>query len=125
VLADLNAQVMTDLRALYVEVTGDVAGAATLTPQSMAQEVLDKSPEPLLRDAAWRLSRERAGLLTPSSASTVSPVERLLRMIVSLGDTFERQLGQAIGAERAHAVRTEQDGWDTRSMTAPGCPDGR
>jgi hypothetical protein len=128
VLGDLTVHVMTDLRALYVEVTGDFAGAATMAPQSMAQEVLDKSPKPLLRDAAWKLSHERAGLLPPPSAVTVaaaSPVERLLRMIVSLGDTFEQELGQAIGAERAHALREAQDGWETRSITAPGCPESR
>jgi hypothetical protein len=128
VLADLNAQVMTELRALYLEVTGDVAGAGMLTPQAMAQEVLDKSPDPLIRDAAWKLSHERAGLMPLAAASTLTaatPVERLLRMIVSLGDTFERQLGQVIGVDRAHALRVQRDGWDTRSMTAPGCPDSR
>lgn len=108
------------VRGLYVETTGDAAGADTLSVEAMRREIEDKSPrgEPeLLRQ---RLSQERAGLAAPpADLSKTSPFERLLRAFVQLGDQSEAALGKRLGAERAHAIRGE--GWGSRTDSS-GCP---
>ena len=123
VSGEMNARVLGELRAMYVEVTGDKAGADTLEPQALGQEILAKSPEKEVQKVFARLSRERAGLAPPSGGKGGSAAERLMRLMTTLGDAYERELGDAIGAEHAHALRARNNGWDNRSRSSFGCPD--
>jgi hypothetical protein len=122
--AELNQRVLTQLRALYVEVTGDKAGADSLTPQALEEEIEQKSPENVVQQTYFRLSHERAGLQAPPADSAGQPpVERLMRMMTTLGDDYEQKLGAAIGPDRAHQLRADQGGWNSRSQSSHGCPE--
>jgi len=126
VLADFNAKTLASLRALYLEVTGDKTGADTLTPQAMETEIRSKVPEATMAEAMWRLSHERAGLpVPPEDPRNVPAAERFLRIATGTGDEFERELGAAIGPDRARALRAEHGGWGSRSVSSSDCPPGR
>ncbi|HZS37062.1 MAG TPA: hypothetical protein VFF06_09550 [Polyangia bacterium] len=124
VSADMNARVTAQLRALYVELTGDKTGADTLTPHALEAEIYAKSRQKDLRDVYYRMSRERAGLMPPpADVSSAQPIERMQRLMSGLGDTFEADLAQAIGPDHAHALRNQHGGWSSRSVSSYGCPE--
>lgn len=124
--ADFNQKMLAQLRALYVEVTGDKAGADALSPQSLVQEIQQKSPEAAAQQAYWRLSHERAGLLAPpADTSSAPPIERLMRLLTTGGDEYEHELGAVIGPDRARSLREERGSWGSRSSSSYGCPDGQ
>jgi hypothetical protein len=58
----------------------------------------------------------------PADLRGQPPIERMQRLLVSLGDEFEQDLGKAIGPDRAHQMRTINDGWGSRSWSSVGCP---
>lgn len=122
VTGEFTQSMLPQLRSLYVEITGDKDGADTLDTLSMVLEILAKVPEAVQKQAHWRLSHERAGLIpTSTDISTASPFERFLRLEMGAGDTFEKALAAAVGADRAHALRTEQGSWGQR-LSRRGCP---
>jgi hypothetical protein len=121
VAADENARVLKELRALYIEVTGDKGGADSLAPQALENEIMSKSPESVVQQVFFKLSHERAGL--QSTAQGTSAVERLMRLMTGLGDDYEQKLGAALGPDRARQFRAEHNGWDNRSQSSFGCPD--
>jgi hypothetical protein len=123
VRGELNARVLKDLRGLYVEVTGDKTGADSLAPQALENEIMSKSPEEILQQVFYKLSHERAGMAAaPTSTAGEPAAERLMRMMTNLGDDYEQKLGAAIGPDRAHQLRAEQNGWGSRSQASVGCP---
>lgn len=125
VTADFTKSTIDQVRSLYVEVTGDKSGAETLAPEAMMHEIRDKVPPASAKEAYWRLSQERAGLLTPpTDVSSASAFERFLRLQAGGGDAYESALGAAIGADRAHALRTAHGSWPTRFVNSVGCPAG-
>jgi hypothetical protein len=125
VTADFTRSMNDQVRSLYVEVTGDKTGAEALTPQAMMNEIHDKVPSASAKEAYWRLSQERAGLLAPpTDTSGASAFERFLRLQAGGGDAYESALGAAIGVDRAHSLRTAQGGWQTRYVNSVGCPSG-
>jgi hypothetical protein len=108
------------VRSLYVETTGDAAGADQLSVEAMRREIEDKNPREERPLVLQKLSRERAGLAAPPADVTrTSTLERLMRAFVQLGDQSEAALASRIGAERARAIRG--DGWGSRSDSAE-CP---
>jgi hypothetical protein len=107
-------------RTLYIETTGDLAGADSLTSVSMRREIEDKSPPGELNAILQRISQERAGLVAPPpDPSKASPLERLMRAHVELGDESEAAVAKRLGPDRAHAIRGE--GWNNRNDRG-GCP---
>lgn len=111
------------LRALYIEVTGDENGAHVLAAQSLKLEIFDKSSDLSIRQAFQRLARERAGLeRPPSDVSTRTPAERLLRFDLSLGDAYERALAEKLGPKRARQLRLNNEGWLERRDSRASCP---
>jgi ferric-dicitrate binding protein FerR (iron transport regulator) len=123
VMTELQREFQAQLRALYVEVTGDAARAEELSPQSMSSELRDKSPEGEASRINQRIAQERAGLAAPpADPSQLSALERFMRLQAGLGAETERRVGQVLGAERAHAMRSEDGGWGWRQETV-GCPD--
>jgi ferric-dicitrate binding protein FerR (iron transport regulator) len=124
VLGELHQAWVARLRGLYVEVTGDTSHVDTLSPQAMAQEIQDKSPEDEEGRVRARISQERAGLLPPpADFSAAPPIERYLRWLVALGDDTEKALGKVLGPERAHELRSHGGGWPMR-MDMSGCDEG-
>jgi hypothetical protein len=106
VIRDVHSQYRDQLRALYVEVTGDTAGADALSPHALFEEIEDKSPRDEGPRARRRIARERAGLdAPPADPSRLPPLERAFRAQADLGVVTERGLAARLGAERAHALR--------------------
>jgi hypothetical protein len=120
-IKDLYARTPAQLRKLYGEMSGDPATAERLSPSAVFAEILQKAPEGLIAQARTQLARERAGLApAPANLSTTSVVERALRLMVGLGDDFERRIGEKLGPERARSLRPLREGWrNTSSMS--GC----
>jgi hypothetical protein len=111
-----SKDVVAHLRALYLEATGDAVGADALDPQSLMREILEKSPPAAVQAARTEIARERAGL---PSAPSGTIAERYLRYITSVGDSLQRALEPALGAQQAAAVR---DALAESRSSMSGCP---
>ncbi len=123
VYADYHRDTVKALRDLYIEVTGDKKNALLLSPGSLIDEIHDKSPPDEIRHVFQRLARERAGMLQPSvDPSQSSPVERLYRLLTTVGDRVEKQMGAAIGPDLARRYRELADGFGSRSRSNVACP---
>jgi hypothetical protein len=121
VLKELHAEVPGTLRKLFAEMSGDAATAERLSPSTLMSEILQKAPEDLVNQARTRISRERAGLASPpTNLSAVPVVERALRLMVGIGDEFERRLGERVGSARAHTLQKLRESWGS-SSTMSGC----
>jgi hypothetical protein len=123
---EFNARTLKELRALYTEVTGDARGAEALSATALEQEIIHKSAsDDQLRQLFQQISGERAGLRPPSFDPKTAPVaERFFRLVTGMGDQYERALAGAIGASRAHELRTKDNGWGNRHGSSYGCPGG-
>ncbi len=127
VIRAIHAEILTELRKLYIEVTGDVDRAEDLAPEGMAAEIRSKSPAEEAGRVRAAIARERAGLQQPpADLSQLSGLERWMRLQARLGDETERRLAARIGPERARALRAMDRGpWGHR-MEMTGCPrDGK
>jgi hypothetical protein len=130
VLLEVHQAFITDaleqLRAIYVAATGDVDGSRVMAPEALKQEILDKSPEDVVRVAFQRVSRERAGLAAPPvDTQGLTPAERLVRFSTGLGDAYERALASKLGEARARELRKLNGGWSSRHDSSVGCPGPR
>ncbi len=123
VFVDLAASWHARVRALYIEATGDVQGADQLSSHGMGEELQDKAIPGEQQALQRKLSYERAGLLKPpTDLSKASPYERYFRSFAALGEEAERLIAARIGAEKAHALRTQNNGWPMK-MGIAGCAD--
>jgi len=123
-LPAFQADVQTRIRALYIEATGDVAGADTLSASAMRTEILDKGVPGERTALRKRVAEERAGLVpspTPGQLAAASPMERFYRMLLGLGDEAEARLADVVGAGRARDLREKKGGWGNR-WSSSGCP---
>jgi hypothetical protein len=122
VLQDMQREVLAQLRALYIEVTGDQDRADDLSPQAMASELQQKSPQGEEGRVNQRIAQERAGLAEPpADLSQASALERYMRRRAGLGDETQRRIGDVIGAARARQLRETEGGWGGQWETV-GCP---
>ena len=115
----VGKDVVAHLRALYLEATGDAVGADSLEPVTLGQEILHKSPQAVVLAARTRVARERAGLETPpADPNSGSIAERYFRYLITVGDSFQRALEPALGAQHAGTVR---DNLVNMRMNMDGC----
>lgn len=123
--AELHASWLRRLRALYVETTGDNAGAESLSMQALSEELREKAAGEGEAEALQkRIAEERAGLLpVPTDLSRTSPYERYFRAFANLGEEAEALLASKLGKEKAHAIRATDGGWPMR-MGLAGCREG-
>jgi len=120
-LNEVKEQAVRELRALYVELTGDATTAEKLAPQTIQSEIFARAPEGGRPQARRQLSRELAGLAPPPADVSKTPViERTFRVMMSIGDRYERAVAERLGAQRARALREKDDGWRSKSV-ANGC----
>src|SRR5262249_49081798 len=113
------ARALAQIRAIYVEVTGNGAAAEELSMTSMINEINDKAAD--TGAAKRQLSAERAGLApVPPSLSGRPPTERMLRALASSGDEAEHAIAAAIGPDRAQALRAASNGWGS-TWSLSGC----
>lgn len=123
--AELHSSWLRRLRALYLETTGDNAGAESLSMQALSEELREKAAGEGEAEALQkRIAEERAGLLpAPTDLSRTSPYERYFRAFANLGEEAEALLAAKLGKERAHALRASDGGWPMR-MGLAGCREG-
>ncbi len=122
VMASIHASYVAELRKLYMEVVGDASRADELSPQALWSELRDKSPPGEEERANQKIALERAGLAQPpADLSSLSAVERGMRLQASLGERTEREVAAVLGPERARALREKNDGWGMHMQMA-GCP---
>lgn len=123
VLRDYNDRMLSSVRALYTEITGDEE-VANLAPDAMLAEIDDKTAPEELRRVFQQLSAERAGRAAPPSDPAAGPaIERLYRLLTTAGDDLEGALATRIGSSKAHALRELEGGWGSRSRSTRGCPE--
>jgi hypothetical protein len=121
VMKELKAQVIADMRALYVEMSGDPTTADRLSPGSMESEIFARAPEGARQRARQQLAREKAGLAPPPADLPRTPVaERTMRLMMTIGDRYEQKLAEHLGPERTRALRAKQDGWPGKTVSN-GC----
>ncbi|HWB75489.1 MAG TPA: FecR domain-containing protein [Nannocystaceae bacterium] len=104
------------------------AGGASALDEAMEPWVLDSMITALLdpeevEAAQRRLAHERAGLHPPADPSALSLEDRLTRQLYDVGDRYERSIANVIGSERAHALRTIDDGWGAAWGSIGTCVD--
>jgi len=113
------ARTLAQIRAVYVEVTGNNAASEELSMNSMISEIEEKAADS--GASKWQLAAERAGLVpVPSSLGSRSPTERMLRALSSSGDDVERAIAAVVGADRAQALRAANNGWGS-TWSLSGC----
>lgn len=121
--SELHAEWLATVRAAYVEVTGDEAGARTMSAAAMASELADKGAEEEIDAIRARVADERAGLRPPPApGAKMSALEKYVRGMLALGDTAEAALAKRLGPARAAAIRGQH--WDSFG-TWTGCPPER
>ena len=102
--------------------TGNASAPEDLTTMAMWQEIQQKSPREDVANTSRILSAERAGLQPPPpDLASRPPFERAMRLISNSGNQAEAALAQAIGPEKARALRSARDGWGAR-FNMGGCP---
>jgi hypothetical protein len=108
----LREDAVAKVRALYVEATGDAAGAETLELATLGHELLQKGGSALAVQARTRLAQEKAGLIAPpADLSKTSPQERYLRLTNGLAEALQRDLEKSLGAQQAGQVRDVVSTW--------------
>jgi hypothetical protein len=114
--ADFNAAAMEELRALYVEATGNEAMARLLSFEALGIEIRRKSiPEDVV-EARRTIALELAGeLASPRDRDQGPPIERYFRLLTKLGQEAETLLGDVIGPQRAREIRGLRGGWPLQS----------
>ncbi len=118
---ELHGEWIATVRAAYLEVTGDEAGARSMSAEAMARELSDKGAGDELAALRARVAAERAGLeAPPAPGATLTALERYLRAYFALGDAAEDALAKRLGPARAAAIRGEH--WDSYG-TMSGCPE--
>ena len=113
------ARTLAQIRAIYVEVTGNNGASEELSMSSMISEIEERAAD--AGASKWQLAAERAGLVpVPSSLSSRSPTERMLRALSSSGDDVERSIAAVVGPDRAQALRAANNGWGS-TWSLSGC----
>ena len=120
--AELQKEWKALVKQLYIEATGDVAGAEVLSLDAMRNEIEEKGAPDEHNNLLQRIAMERAGMVappTPEQLAKASPFERMFRASIELGNKMEAALAKRLGPDRASAIRG--DGWSSRSDWS-GCP---
>lgn len=103
-----NAQ----LRAMYLELGGSEEIAADASGDTLFSSIADQLDPELTGAVQRRIAQERAGLQEPPATLEGLPIEeRLLRLQANKGNVFEQHVAEALGPERARALRSRADGW--------------
>jgi ferric-dicitrate binding protein FerR (iron transport regulator) len=120
---DFHKRSYAQLLSFFREATGDSKAGEGLSPWSLYSEIGESMEQVDIQRAFQRISRERAGLAAPpTDASGATLAERFVRFQVERGNTFEKELGAAIGPDLAHAMRLKNNGWGSKSSSSPDCP---
>ncbi len=103
-LEDASIRWKEQMRAIYVDATGDENGADALSFDAMRAEVLNKSVPDDLLESRQRVAKERAGMLEAPAAGEGSPVERYYRYEIQRTTDAYAVVADAVGDDRAYEV---------------------
>ncbi len=92
------------LEAIYVDATGDEAGAADLSVDAMRAEILNKAMADDLIESRQRVAKERAGMLDAPAPGEGSPVERYYRHELQQAADAYSSVSGSVGGDRAYEV---------------------
>ena len=123
VVNKIRTDAQTYLRGLYLQTTGDQAGADNLSAMTLGQEILHKSRPEDVDAARKKIALERAGMSPRPADPNIGTIpERYFRYLTSLGDTVQQELEPVAGAQQAGRLRDAIDGM---RMHMNGCKDER
>lgn len=109
-----------DLRAIYVELGGDVDLAQDAPPEAVQSLVLDFFDDDMMGTVARQIAQERAGLADPPDPTEWSLEQRTMRLLSEVGNRFEHHLTRELGPERARELRRQNDGWPLSARVVSG-----
>lgn len=92
------------LEAIYVDATGDAAGAAELSVDAMRAEILNKAVPDDLTESRQRVVKERAGMLDAPALGEGTPVERYYRHELQQAADAYSSVSGTVGEDRAYEV---------------------
>jgi len=105
-LNDMHAELRDFAERALAEASGQSAKTSAMPLEEILTE-LQTRPESGFEEARQKLAQELAGLSPPpGSDSPQPPGERLLRLLASTGDAFERRLADGLGSDRARQLRS-------------------
>ncbi|MCH9681950.1 MAG: FecR domain-containing protein [Deltaproteobacteria bacterium] len=119
---ELDQQLLPLTRELYIEATGDEAGATTLSFDAMENEIQDKTPPEEVIEARRQVARERAGMdAVPTDPSDSLPLTRLLRAHVARSKHLNQRMLAEFGPDRGRELR---NGLPLNYTSLGGCSPG-
>lgn len=108
----LHDRFLAEIRGIYLEATGDEAGAETLSADAMIAQITAAALPGEVQEAHRQLARERAGQAEPpADLDDLPPAARALRLHAGLGDELQRLVAADLGPERSHELRAAAGGW--------------
>lgn len=111
-IRQLHERFLERLRPLYLEATGDEAGARSLSADAMIAQINSAAMDGEVRDAHRQIARERAGQASPTTnVGELTPAAQALRLHANLGDELQSLLSAELGEDRSHDLRAAQGGW--------------
>lgn len=106
------------LRELYVEAGGEPELAQDVSAAALLGLLSSMFGPDEVAEVHRRISRERAGLESPPADQAALPLtERYVRTVIGAGNELERAIADAVGPERAAALRRLGDGWPGGTST--------
>ncbi len=109
------------LAAFYTQVTGKPVDPA-MTSHAMI-EIISGTIGAQGAAARQHIAQQRAGIATtPSDWTQQSVADQYEHWFSGLGDAFEDAVGAQLGAARAHALRSVNNGWLGSRHSSSGCP---
>jgi hypothetical protein len=114
----------TAFRGLYLEIGGTSDFAETASVSGYLHELKEKAAKGEWDAAVRALTRERAGLVAPGSAATLTPVGRALRVFLDEEARVLTELDALLGPRRAEALVNSGhfDHGDYSYGVGPGTP---
>lgn len=113
-------------RELYAELHPEIEDVESLSPmevrKGLAREIRRKQA-PGDDEVQRHVAEERAGLRDAPDPAELSTFNRYNRLRFSAGDRFAELLGEEIGDERAHELRSALGGWPGARTRQWGCKD--
>ena len=106
---------------MFLELGGSEELAAEISPETLVSSIIDQLDPELQGVVQRRIAEERAGLREPPATLEGLPIEeRLFRLQSDKGNAFERHVAEALGPERARALRARNDGWPGSTSVSSG-----
>lgn len=113
------------LRDLFVSLGGDPKLAEEASAATMNSYIADQLDRELMAAVQRQVAQERAGQSElPADPSQLPLEEQAFRLQAELGNRFEQHVAEHLGAERARALRSRNDGWPgSTSVSSGNCID--